>query len=129
MHSIFGKAGVDPDALDPAQADAGLLVHESELDLVRRLTAFPETVQRAADARAPHLLCDYLEQTAGAVNAWYHAGNPTRNPELAVLVPDPALRAARLILARAVIVVLRNGLRILGITAPVRMERGGEVQG
>jgi arginyl-tRNA synthetase len=62
------------------------------------------------------------------VNAWYHAGNPTRNPELAVLVDDPALRAARLVLARGVMAVLRNGLRILGITAPVRMERGVELQ-
>jgi arginyl-tRNA synthetase len=128
MHSIFGKAGVDPATVDPGAADAGLLAHESERDLIRQLTAFPETVQRAADARAPHLLCDYLEQTAGAVNAWYHAGNPTRNPELAVLVDDPALRAARLVLARGVMAVLRNGLRILGITAPVRMERGVELQ-
>jgi arginyl-tRNA synthetase len=40
-----------------------------------------------------------------------------------VLVPDPALRAARLMLARAVRVVLRNGLRILNVSAPVRMER------
>ena len=77
----------------------------------------------AAALRAPHLVCDYLEQTAGEVNSWYHAGNPSRNPELTVLVPDPALRAARLVLARAVRVVLRNGLRILNVSAPVRMER------
>ena len=57
------------------------------------------------------------------MNSWYHAGNPSRNPELAVLVPDGALRAARLVLARAVRVVLRNGLRILNVSAPVRMER------
>jgi arginyl-tRNA synthetase len=124
MHSIFGKAEVDPAAVDPGGADPSRLVHASELDLIRQLTTFPETVERAAAARAPHLLCDYLEQTAGAVNAWYHAGNPTRSPELAVLVDDADLRAARLILARGVMVVLRNGLRILGITAPQRMERG-----
>ncbi len=77
----------------------------------------------AAELRAPHLLCDYLEQTAGEVNSWYHAGNPSRNPELAVLVDDPDLRAARLALSRAVLIVLRNGLRILGLSAPRRMER------
>jgi arginyl-tRNA synthetase len=71
-------------------------------------------------------MCDYLEQTAGQVNSWYHAGNPSRDPGLAVLVQDPALRAARLVVARAVIIVLRNGLRILGITAPQRMERPEE---
>jgi arginyl-tRNA synthetase len=57
------------------------------------------------------------------VNSWYHAGNPSRNPELAVLVDDPELRRARLALARGVQVVLRNGLDILGVTAPERMER------
>ena len=70
-----------------------------------------------------NLVCEYLEETAGMVNSWYHAGNPTRNPELAVLVPDPALRAARLVLARGVQVVLRNGLELLGLVAPERMER------
>jgi arginyl-tRNA synthetase len=91
-----------------------------------RLADFPGTVERAAENRTPHLLCEYLEQTAGAVNSWYHAGNPTRNPELAVLVPDPDLREARLALARAVRIVLRNGLEILGVSAPTRMERSEE---
>ncbi len=126
MHSIFAKAGVVPDAIDPSAADLTLLADEAERDLVRQLSIFPETVERAADARAPHLLCDYLEQTAGAVNAWYHAGNPSRNPELAVLVDDPDLRRARLVLARAVQLVLHNGLTVLGITAPEHMERGAD---
>ena len=71
-------------------------------------------------------LLEEIEQTAGEVNSWYHAGNPTRNHELAVLVADPQLRAARLVLAHAVRVVLRNGLRILNVSAPVRMERALE---
>jgi arginyl-tRNA synthetase len=44
-----------------------------------------------------------------------------------VLIDDARLRAARLVLARAVIVVLRNGLTILGIDAPQRMDRPEEV--
>ena len=83
----------------------------------------PLTAQGGAEGATPHVVCDYLEQTAGAANSWYHAGNPSRNPELAVLVDDPELRSARLALARSVQVVLRNGLRVLGIEAPVRMER------
>jgi arginyl-tRNA synthetase len=90
---------------------------------VKALAEYPDLVERAAAQRAPHLVCDYLEQSAGAVNSWYHAGNPSRNPELAVLVADPELRAARLVLARAVRVVLKNGLRLLNISAPVRMAR------
>ena len=57
------------------------------------------------------------------MNSWYHAGNPSRNPELAVLAPDERLRRARLVLARAVQLVLRNGLAVLGLSAPERMDR------
>ena len=123
MHSIFGKAGVSLDAVSGVGVDFSLLAADSERELVKQLLAFPEAVERAAAARAPHVLCEYLEQTAGQVNSWYHAGNPSRDPGLAVLVPDPGLRAARLALARAVVIVLRNGLRLLGITAPRRMDR------
>jgi arginyl-tRNA synthetase len=123
MHQIFAKAGVAPDAVGGDEAELELLATEDERELVKQLAEFPRWIERAAAARAPHLLCDYLEQTAGAVHSWYHAGNPSRNPELAVLVDDPALRAARLVLARAIEIVLRNGLTVLGITAPRRMER------
>jgi arginyl-tRNA synthetase len=54
-------------------------------------------------------------QTAGLVNSWYHAGNPSRNPELAVLVQRTRAADARLCLARAVQIVLRNGLELLGL--------------
>jgi arginyl-tRNA synthetase len=100
-----------------------VLSHELERELVKRLGEFPAMLKRAAANTAPHVVCDYLEQTAGAANSWYHAGNPSRSPELAVLVEDETLRAARLALARAVQVVLRNGLAVLGITAPTRMDR------
>ncbi|MGD8320949.1 MAG: arginine--tRNA ligase [Gemmatimonadota bacterium] len=126
MCSIFGKAGVEAEDITPGSGELSLLSHELERELVKRLGEFPETVARAAAGRAPHVMCDYLEQTAGAANSWYHAGNPTRNPELAVLVDDPELRRARLLLARAVQIVLRNGLTLLGIEAPQRMERAEE---
>jgi arginyl-tRNA synthetase len=123
MHSIFERAGVEPSGIDAGSADLSLLSHELERELIKQLDAFPELVARAAEQRAPHLVCDYLEQTAGAVNTWYHAGNPSRNPELAVLTEDAALRTARLVLARAVQVVLRNGLQLLGLEAPSHMAR------
>ncbi|NJD19220.1 MAG: arginine--tRNA ligase, partial [Gemmatimonadetes bacterium] len=126
MCSIFRKAEVEPEDVTPGSADLSLLAHDLERELVKRLGEFPDMVERAAAAATPHVVCDYLEQTAGAANGWYHAGNPSRNPELAVLVNDAGLRAARLVLARAVQVVLRNGLSILGIEAPARMDRSEE---
>ena len=60
------------------------------------------------------------------VISWYHAGNPSRNPQLAVLVADENLREARLALANAIRIVLRNGLQLLGLGAPDRLERETE---
>jgi arginyl-tRNA synthetase len=128
MCSIFRKAEVEPEEVSSEGADLDRLEHSSERELIQQLAEFPSLVERAARARAPHLVCDYLEQTAGAVNSWYHAGNPSRNPELAVLVEDEALRRARLVLARAVQIVLRNGLELLHISAPTRMERVEEAE-
>jgi arginyl-tRNA synthetase len=126
MCSIFRKAGVQDTEVQVDPAHLQGLTHELERDLIKRLEDFPETVERAAAARAPHILCDFLEQTAGATNSWYHAGNPSRDPTLAVLVDDASLRAARLALVRAVQIVLRNGLEILGVEAPTRMIRAEE---
>jgi len=123
MCSIFARAELDLESVGAEGVDLDLLVADTERELLKRLGEFGDAVQRAAEHSAPHVLCDYLEQTAGTVNSWYHAGNPTRNPELAVLVDDPALRGARLALARAVQIVLRNGLTVLGIEAPSRMVR------
>ena len=78
---------------------------------------------RSAETLSPHIICEYLEATAGKVNSWYHAGNPNRNPDLAVLADDAELRQARLVLARAIRTVLRNGLALLGLSAPERMAR------
>jgi arginyl-tRNA synthetase len=126
MMSIFRKAGVDADAISADSAALDRLTAPQEQEIIRQVGRFPEVVRRAADARAPHVVCEYLESTASAVNSWYHAGNPNRSPELAVLVDDEALRNARLVLARAIRIVLRNGLTLLGLGAPERMTRESE---
>jgi arginyl-tRNA synthetase len=125
MCSIFRRAAVAEDAVtsDADDADMSLLTDPVEHELIKQLVRFPEVVGRAAAARAPHMVCEYLEATAGLVNSWYHAGNPSRNPALAVLTPDAQMRAARLCLARAVRIVLRNGLELLGLRAPEQMQR------
>ena len=126
MCSIFRKADIDCREVISQGVDLSVLKTKMERELVKQLGRFPDLVGNAARLRAPHLICDYLEQTAGAVNSWYHAGNPSRNPELAVLVDDVILRNARLALVRSIQIVLRNGLQILGIRAPERMVREGD---
>jgi arginyl-tRNA synthetase len=123
MCSIFRRAEVDPATLDAASADLSRLAHESEAELGKLLLRFPEEVHAAAEAHTPHSICAYLEEVAGAVNSWYHAGN--RDASLRVIGAEvtPEQSRARLVLSRAVQVVLRNGLAVLGISAPERMDR------
>jgi arginyl-tRNA synthetase len=124
MASIFRKAGLaSGDEVDPS-ADLGLLTEGTEEELMKILLRFPEVVAAAAERHTPHSICEYLEEVAGAVNSWYHAGN--LSPELRVVgVPEPLSRA-RMVLARAIQVVLANGLAVLGVTAPERLEREAE---
>ncbi len=105
-------------------ADTSLLDAPIERELINQLAEFPDFRRRSALARAPHVICDYLEKTAGVVNSWYQSGHPTRDPSRRTLVNDRALRAARLALSGAARIVLGNGLALLGLTAPERMERG-----
>lgn len=126
LSSIFRRAEVDPATLDPESADLSLLSHESETDLVKLLLRFPEEIAASAEAHTPHAICAYLEEVAGAVNSWYHAGN--RDASLRVIgdAVSPEQSRARLVLSRAVQTVLRNGLSVLGISAPERLERAAE---
>lgn len=120
MCSVFRKAGVYPEEI-PADADGTEhLELPAERDVAVAILRLPEVVRSAAESRAPHQLCSYLEETAGLVNAWYHQGN--LDPSLRVIAEGPA-RPGRMRLARAVQIGLRNGLRILGISAPERMRR------
>ncbi len=122
MAAIFRRAGVeDAGTMDPKGVDLTLLAHETETALIKLLLRFPEVIEGAATRFAPHSICEYLEEVAGAVNSWYHAGN--LNPELRVVGVAEPLSRARLVLARAIQIVIANGLSVLGVSAPERMER------
>ncbi len=120
MCSVFEKAGVGSSAIAASEKELAELTNESERELAKGLLRFPEVVLGAADARAPYQVCAFLEEVAGLVNAWYHEGN--LDPSLRVIADGPA-RPARLALARAVQICLRNGLELLGVSAPTRMTR------
>ena len=123
MCSVFERGEVDPASLAPSADQLGRLETESERAVAKALLRFPAVVRDAAEGRAPYQVCQYLEELAGRVNAWYHEGNLDRS--LRVLAEGPQ-RAGRLALARAVQVTLRNGLRLLGLGAPEQMTRREE---
>lgn len=120
MCSVFRRGEVDPETIAATDADLAHLDSGTERQVLMKVLRFPERVRTAAQARAPYQICNYLEEVAAAVNAWYHEGN--LDPERRLLAEGPS-RPARLALARAVQVTLRSGLTLLGISAPVRLER------
>ncbi|MCL7963870.1 MAG: arginine--tRNA ligase [marine benthic group bacterium] len=126
MCRIFERADLDPDRHAVPMREFAALELPSEREVAKAVLRFPEVVASAARARAPYQVCQYLEQLAGAVNGWYHEGN--LDPEKRVLAEGPA-REARLGLANAVRVTLRQGLRLLGLSAPERMIRELEEEG
>jgi arginyl-tRNA synthetase len=113
MAGIFRTAGLDPAAVSARDADLSLLTEAVEQDLVKRLSDFPAMVAGAAQALEPHRVVGYLEEVARLANGWYHHHR--------VLGVGEELERARLVLARAVQIVLANALDLLGVTAPERM--------
>ena len=100
-------------------ADLSLLTQDGEIDLVRKLAEYPGEVSAAAKDRAPHRITQYLRELASTFHTFYDAGN--RSPELRINGVDSASTKARLALATATGLVLRNALSILGVSAPDRM--------
>ena len=113
MCGIFRQGGIDPTSIDASTADLAVLDKTEERELAKKLVDFPSLVEGAAEALEPHRVAAYLLETSGLAHKWYH--------EHHVLDQAEPLRTARLVLARATQVVLRNALGILGISAPERM--------
>lgn len=115
--SVLAKApmplGPDEEALHAAELS--LLTAPTEAALMLRLAAWPDMLARAADDLAPHDVAFYLRDLAGAFHTYYNAER--------VLVEDSALATARMALLAATRQVLRNGLTLLGVSAPRSMNR------
>ncbi|HWY96393.1 MAG TPA: arginine--tRNA ligase [Steroidobacteraceae bacterium] len=89
------------------------LVEPQEQQVIKRLSAFPEIVRQCAMLRAPHTLVHYLRDLANDFHTNYSARQ--------FIVEDAGLRDARLDLALATQTVIRNGLELLGVSAPETM--------
>lgn len=96
-----------------AEMDLSALSDKNAQALIARISEFPETLSVAAKECAPHTLCFYLKDLAGDFHAFYNAER--------VLVEDEAVRNARLALLLAARQALRNGLDLLGVSAPEKM--------
>ncbi|HEV2018339.1 MAG TPA: arginine--tRNA ligase [Gemmatimonadaceae bacterium] len=113
MCGIFRVGEIDPAAVSADSAPLEVLTEPEEQELIKALLDFPALVESAADALEPHRIATYLLETARVAHLWYHKHH--------VLEQAEDLTRARLALARGAQIVLRNGMRILGITSPERM--------
>jgi arginyl-tRNA synthetase len=102
-------------AYDAGQGRASLsrLIESHELALLSSLSRYPEVVELAALSRAPHTLVHYLRDLANDFHTYYNAHQ--------FIVPDEGLRNARLMLVLGLQQVVRNGLELLGVSAPESM--------
>lgn len=112
---VFNNAtslGVSMGEFQPA-----LLAHETESVLLAKLSEFPRVVALAAESREPHRVARFLEDLAASYHRWYDSCRVTPQGGAE---PEP-VHSARLWLNQASAVVLKNGLYLLGVSAPERM--------
>ncbi len=105
-------AGVTADTFEP-----GTLTHDTESTLIASLGDFPRVVAQAAELREPHRVARYLEEVAAVYHRWYDACRVTPQGD----DPIEDVHGTRLWLNDATGQVLRNGLFLLGVSAPERM--------
>ncbi len=103
--------GVAQPKLD--EVDCSKLQLDEELQLVKQLARFPETIIGAAVNHEPHRVVFFLQELAAQFHSYYNRQR--------VLVEDPATTQARLYLINSVRIVIANALQILGVSAPDKM--------
>nr|BCX00028.1 MAG: arginine--tRNA ligase [Bacteroidota bacterium] len=89
------------------------LLHPHEITLMKALVDLPGVIEEAAEHLEPHRVIVYLNEVAAAFHRFYH--------ECRILGEEPELASARMHLAQATRLVLRNGLAVLGVSAPEQM--------
>jgi len=111
VHAVLLQWGGDRAAL--LHADVSALDSEYETQLLQRMIDFPQVIETAAEDLAPHLVAFYLKELAADFHSYYNASR--------FLVEDENVKLARLALIFALAQVLKNGLRLLGVSAPEKM--------
>ncbi len=118
--SIFRKAATEGISL-PDRPD-GLLEHlmlDEEMALIRTMAEFPSVLENIFRTREPHRLTYYLTDLAASFHRYFNLG--TKTPDHRIVTYKKNLSQARLFLADAIRVVIANGLRLLGVSAPEKM--------
>ncbi|MFZ3019548.1 MAG: arginine--tRNA ligase [Gallionella sp.] len=111
IHAVLAQWGGDRQSLN--HADVSPLSSDYETQLLQKMIDFPEVIERSAEELAPHLIAFYLKDLAADFHSYYNASR--------FLVDDEQVKLARLALIEALAQVLKNGLALLGVSAPEQM--------
>ncbi|MFZ6722244.1 arginine--tRNA ligase [Undibacterium sp. Ji49W] len=112
--SVLAQYATEEAAFAPlANVDLSPLTAPREASLLAKLAEYPEALEKALDELGPHQVAFYLRDLAGELHSYYNAER--------VLVDDEATKLARLALMLATRQVLRNGLALIGVSAPNKM--------
>jgi arginyl-tRNA synthetase len=98
---------------EAAGIDFSHLVESEELRIIKKLLTYPVVFEGAVLSHEPHRITFYLQELAGLFHPYYN--------KYRVITDEAELSRARLGLCEAVRIVLRDGLEILGLTAPEKM--------
>ena len=109
--AVLTQANVKPEDLQ--NFDEALLTSTHEHQLIKRLSEFPEIISLSASESSPHYIATFLKDLAADFHSYYNANK--------FLSDDKALQNARLALIGATKIVIKNGLQLLGISAPEKM--------
>ena len=109
--AVLNQANVKPEDLQ--NFDEALLTSTHEHQLIKRLSEFPEIISLSASESSPHYIATFLRDLAADFHSYYNANK--------FLSDDKALQNARLALIGATKIVIKNGLQLLGISAPEKM--------
>ena len=109
--AVLNQANVKPEDLQ--NFDEALLTSTHEHQLIKRLSEFPEIISLSASESSPHYIATFLKDLAADFHSYYNANK--------FLSDNKALQNARLALIGATKIVIKNGLQLLGISAPEKM--------
>ena len=109
--AVLNQAKMKPEDLQ--NFDEALLTSTHEHQLIKRLSEFPEIISLSASETSPHYIATFLKDLAADFHSYYNANK--------FLSDNKALQNARLALIGATKIVIKNGLQLLGISAPEKM--------
>ncbi len=103
----------------PDAVDLEMLTLPEEINLIKQLSSYPELVEGCALSLEPHRITGYLNDLVGNFHRYYHRGK--LDGARRVVSEDRALSAARLWLVNTIRMVIKNGLTLIGVSAPEKM--------